>query len=152
MRDADTGLPEPSTVATIVRIPLPVAFAVRSRTRSGAGSTRTGAREAIDPAAAVTVPAPTTRPAVNVAVVPFAVIRPSSLGVTLHVSVAADGFPKASRTAAEKGRLPRAGTPIGPDSSAMRAGGPAVTVTAWVPAVAPLADAVTVQEPAAASS
>jgi len=91
------------------------------------------------------------RPAVNVAVLPLAVILPSARGVTVQVIAAVTAFPKASPTVAEKGRLARTGTPIGPDTMATRAGGPATTVTVCVPAVAPVADAVTVDIPARVS-
>src|SRR4030095_5942848 len=127
---ADTGRLEPSTVPTTASIPRPVAFAASSRTRMRAGRTRTGARGAIvRPAAAVTVPVPSMRPAVKVAVLPFAAILPSARGVTVHVIAAVNGFPKASPTVAVNGRLARTGTPIGPDTIATRAAGPAVTVT-----------------------
>jgi hypothetical protein len=147
-RVADTGRPERSTVPTTASIPCPVAFAAGSRTRMRAGTTRTGARAAIvGPAAAVTVPAPKLRPAVNVAVLSFAVILPSARGATLQVIVEFTAFPKASRTVAVKGRVARAGTPIAPDSIVTRAADPVVTVTVCVPAVAPVADAVTVDTP-----
>ena len=63
----------------------------------GAGDDPHGARAAIvGPAAAVTVPAPRVRPAMNIAVLPFAVILPSARGATFQVIVEVTAFPKAS--------------------------------------------------------
>src|SRR5262245_7877723 len=132
-------------------MPRAVGLTATKRACMRAGTTRTGACPATVPAVATTVPEPTIRPAVNSAVAPLAVIRPSARGATLHVIAEVKGFPKASRTAAVKVRLARTGTPIGPDRIATRAAGPGRTVTVWVPAVTPVAEAVTANAPARVS-
>ena len=104
------------------------------------------------PAVAVTVPLPSTRPALKVTAPP----RPrtnvaSAVGATLHVRFAGVAFPKLSTASPVNVNSPRARTSRESGVTEMRVAAPATTVTSREACVVPGASAVTVATPARVS-
>ena len=104
------------------------------------------------PLAAVTVPVPSSRPAVKTARPRSSTVtEPSAAGVTRQRTVAAVGLPNSSVDAAWRRTVPRARTCADAGVTASFAAGPAATEIVCVPAVTPVADAVSVWLPARVS-
>jgi hypothetical protein len=100
----------------------------------------------------VSVPVPSTRPALKTAEPPEpGAIVPRAAGATLHATLAGDVLPYASLAAARSLRVPCATTLAWLGVTASATVGPATIVTTWVAAVTPAPDAVTVCRPASVS-
>jgi len=104
------------------------------------------------PLVAVTVPAPSSRPAVKTARPRSSTLtEPSAAGVTRQRTVVPVGLPNSSVEVVRRPRVPRAGTWAEVGVTASFAVGPAATEIVCVPAVTPVADAVSVWGPARVS-
>ena len=149
----DTGLRAASATATVTCTPRAVPRNVTAATRSVAGRTTTAAEATSEaPAAAVTVPAPSSRPALNVTTPPWRRTNvPSAAGETLQFTPVGTAFPNASVAAAVNRASPRARSSRRLGVTAMRAVGPATIVSSVVACVVPGAAAVNVARPARVS-
>ena len=104
------------------------------------------------PLVAVTVPAPSSRPAVKTARPRSSPLtEPSAVGVTRQRTTVAAGLPNSSVEVARRPTVPRARTWADAGVTASFAAGPAATEIVCAPAVTPVADAVSVWVPARVS-